>query len=76
MLVLTRKQMEQIVLGDNIVITVLAVNGNSVRLGIQAPRIMKVVRGELVGVDVAAAIALVEQSDAITETKDGAPEQS
>lgn len=47
MLVLTRKAKQQIRLGDDIVITVLQVKGNAIRLGIEAPRETRVVRGEL-----------------------------
>lgn len=47
MLVLTRKLQEQIVIGDNIKVTVLRVKGNTVRLGIEAPRQVRVVRAEL-----------------------------
>jgi len=47
MLVLSRKQDQEIVIGDNIRITVLKTRGNVVRLGIEAPRDIKVVRGEL-----------------------------
>ena len=38
MLVLSRKQHQDIVIGDDIKITVLKVKGNTVRLGIEAPR--------------------------------------
>ncbi len=47
MLVLSRKQDQEILIGDNIKITVLKARGNTVRLGIEAPRDVKVVRGEL-----------------------------
>lgn len=47
MLVLTRKQKESIKIGDSIVITILRVQGHSVRVGIEAPREVRVVRGEL-----------------------------
>jgi len=47
MLVLSRKKNESIVISDNIRIEVLKVSGNSVRIGIQAPRDIKVLRGEL-----------------------------
>ncbi len=47
MLVLSRKQQQEIVIGDNIRVTVLKVKGNTVRLGIEAPREVHVVRGEL-----------------------------
>jgi carbon storage regulator CsrA len=47
MLVLSRKQMESIVIGDNTVVTVLSVVGNKVRLGIEAPSEIPVLRSEL-----------------------------
>lgn len=47
MLVLARKCEEKIHIGDNITITVLQVKGNSIRLGIEAPREVPVLRGEL-----------------------------
>ncbi len=48
MLVLTRKQNEKIRIGDSIVITVVRMKGNAVRLGIEAPRDVNILRGELV----------------------------
>jgi carbon storage regulator CsrA len=47
MLVLSRKLQEQIRIGENITVTVLRVKGNAVRIGIDAPRNVRVVRGEL-----------------------------
>lgn len=47
MLVLTRKLKETICIGDNITITVVRVRPNSVRIGIDAPHDVRVVRGEL-----------------------------
>jgi len=47
MLVLTRKLDEAIQIGDNIKITVLRVKGNTVRIGIEAPKHVKVIRDEL-----------------------------
>ena len=47
MLVLSRKQKQEILIGDNVKITVLKVKGNTVRLGIEAPRDVHVLRGEL-----------------------------
>jgi len=38
MLVLTRKRGEQILIGDDIVITILETKGDAVRVGIEAPR--------------------------------------
>jgi carbon storage regulator CsrA len=51
MLVLTRKLQEQIRVGDDITITVLRIKGNTVRVGIEAPRGVRVVRGELPSFD-------------------------
>ena len=47
MLVLSRRECERIRLGDSIVITVIRVAGNKVRLGIEAPSEIKVLREEL-----------------------------
>jgi carbon storage regulator len=47
MLVLTRKPNEKIRIGDDIVITVLRTKGKGVRLGIEAPAHIQVLRGEL-----------------------------
>ncbi len=47
MLVLTRKQQQQIQIGDGITVTVLKVKGNTVRIGIDAPSDVKIVRSEL-----------------------------
>ena len=47
MLVLSRKESERIRLGDSIVITVVRVSGDKVRLGIDAPPNVLVLREEL-----------------------------
>ncbi len=47
MLVLTRKTREQIQIGENVVITILKVKGQTVRVGIEAPRDVRVLRSEL-----------------------------
>ena len=47
MLVLTRRTDESIVIGDNIVITILSVEGDKVKIGITAPREVTVLRHEL-----------------------------
>ena len=48
MLVLTRKPMEKLFIGDDICVTVVRIEGGQVRLGIDAPREVAVVRSELV----------------------------
>ena len=48
MLILTRKKGEAIAIGDNIQIQVLNVKGGQVRIGIEAPREVRVNREERV----------------------------
>ena len=47
MLVLSRKESEKIRLGDSIVVTIVRVSGDKVRLGIEAPPNVIVLRDEL-----------------------------
>ncbi|GAB2693746.1 carbon storage regulator CsrA [Thalassiella azotivora] len=47
MLVLTRRAGESVVIGDDVVVTVVEVRGDVVRLGIDAPREVKVHREEV-----------------------------
>lgn len=51
MLVLSRKRMERIQIGDGVVVTVLAIRCNSVRIGIEAPEHVSVFRTELLGLE-------------------------
>lgn len=48
MLILSRKMNQQICVGDNISITVVSVSGSRVKLGIDAPESVKIIRSELV----------------------------
>ena len=47
MLVLTRRPGESIVVGEDIVITVIEIKGGQVRIGIDAPRSVEVYREEI-----------------------------
>jgi len=47
MLVLTRKPQERIQIGENITITIVRIKGRAVRVGIEAPDSVRIVRGEL-----------------------------
>jgi carbon storage regulator len=47
MLILTRRQGERVVIGEEILITVMGVSGHSVRLGIEAPAGVSIYREEI-----------------------------
>lgn len=47
MLVLTRKPRQQIMIGDDIIVNVVEVQGENVRIAIEAPREIKIYRGEI-----------------------------
>ena len=51
MLVLSRKLNESIIIGDRIKITVVGLRGNQVRLGIEAPGDVTIMRQELLDAD-------------------------
>lgn len=47
MLVLSRKPGERIMIGDEVTVTIVRIGPNNVRIGIEAPRTMNIVREEL-----------------------------
>lgn len=47
MLILTRRPLETIMIGDEVTVTILGVKGNQVRLGIKAPKSVPVHREEI-----------------------------
>jgi carbon storage regulator len=47
MLVLSRKPGEKILIGDDVTVTIVRIGPNTVRIGIEAPRTMNIVREEL-----------------------------
>lgn len=47
MLVLSRKQGERLMIGSDIVLTINRISGNRVAIGIEAPRDIRIIRGEL-----------------------------
>lgn len=56
MLIITRRAGEAVNIGDKITVTVLAKEGGGLRLGIDAPRDVKVLRSELAKHDTAGGI--------------------
>lgn len=68
MLVLSRKQGESVVIGNDILVTVLEVRGDQIRLGIDAPRSVSVHREEVflqVARENTAAVASADQQAAL-----------
>ena len=51
MLVLTRKEGEQILIGEDITVRIVLIDKGKVRIGIEAPRDVKILRAELEGTD-------------------------
>lgn len=47
MLVLTRKKNQSIMIGDNIIITVLEIRDDAISIGIEAPQNITILRSEL-----------------------------
>lgn len=47
MLVLSRKRGEEIIIDDQIVVKVLEIRGSQVRIGVEAPKEVRVMRGDL-----------------------------
>lgn len=64
MLVLSRKEGERLMIGDDVVITVTRISGNRITLGIEAPRHVRIVRGELAPLEEASAAARDQQQQA------------
>jgi carbon storage regulator len=59
MLVLSRKTNQKIVINDDIIVTIISVQGNKVRIGIEAPQNVTVHRSEVLEAIKAEAAAVV-----------------
>ena len=66
MLVLTRRTEESVVIGGNIIVTILGVEGEKVKLGIDAPREVTILRNELLDV--------IQQQNRLAEKLSSQPE--
>lgn len=65
MLVLTRKVEQKIQIGDNITVTILRVKGQTVRVGIEAPQDVRVLRAELPRIDDGVELSLNSPASAV-----------
>ena len=65
MLVLTRKSNQSIMIGDEIEVSVLSVMGEKVRIGIQAPQVVPVVRKEI--------YLEIHRESSVADEQDGQP---
>lgn len=71
MLVLTRKTAETIQIGDNIVVKVIRTGKGTVKIGIEAPNDVRVIRGELTTQDEPARVAVEENLLQLTDQFSG-----
>lgn len=78
MLVLTRKTEEKIQIGSDITITILRIKGKMVKIGVEAPEGMLVLRTELIDASLAETSDDVrdETGEATVEDDDPAPERN
>lgn len=65
MLVLTRKRGEKIVVGDDIVITILDIKGDAIRIGVDAPSGVRIQRHEVIAAIAEANVAAAEAGDTL-----------
>jgi carbon storage regulator len=59
-LVLTRKRGERILVGDDIVITILEIKGDAIRIGVDAPSGVRIQRNEVIAAIAEANVAAAE----------------
>jgi carbon storage regulator len=71
MLVLSRRVGERLVIGDDIVVTVIEVRSDGVRLGIDAPRSVSVHRAEVLDAVRASNVAATDAGDDAVESLRG-----
>ncbi|MFC5502340.1 carbon storage regulator CsrA [Lysinimonas soli] len=67
MLVLTRKRGERILVGDDIVITILEIKGDAIRIGVDAPSGVRIQRHEVVEAIAEANVAATAEAAAANE---------
>jgi carbon storage regulator len=67
-LVLTRKRGERILVGDDIVITILDIKGDAIRIGVDAPSGVRIQRHEVIAAIAEANVAAAEADSAAGDT--------
>ena len=67
MLVLTRKRGERILVGDDIVITILEIKGDAIRIGVDAPSGVRIQRHEVIEAIAEANVAAAGAGDAAAD---------
>jgi len=75
MLILSRKKDEKVIIGDNIELSILEIRGDQVKIGIKAPREVKVYRQEVFEEIQAANKAAMDSSLSIDLKLPGLPEE-
>jgi carbon storage regulator len=75
MLVLTRRPGESIVVGENIVVTVIEIKGGQVRIGVDAPREVDVYREEIYEQVKQENLAAIANADRIRKAIQDSPPQ-
>ena len=75
MLILSRKIDEKIMIGDNISISVIEIRGDQVRIGVDAPKTVKVFRREVFDAILAENKAAAESKPVLPEVNFGGPRQ-
>ena len=70
MLVLTRKPQEKIQIGDNITITIIKTKGKTVRVGIEAPTDVPILRGEIAASEEADVTSVAEEPSTVEQTSE------
>jgi carbon storage regulator len=70
MLVLTRRAGERVLIGDDIVITILDTRGDGIRIGIEAPRGVNIQRDEIVRAVTEANVAATQATQATPDAED------
>ena len=70
MLAITRRKGEKFLIGNNVWVCILGIDGGQVRVGIEAPRSISIVREELLEKDDSRHLKIIQKPAAIENTQD------